>query len=253
LGDKARGTADAHGCPACPHPTIGPIIGGSASVNINGRPAGRLDDPGIHAACCGPNTWNVQMGSATVFINGKPAARINDSTKHCGGVGQIIEGSPDVIIGGAPSSGGGGSGGGGSGGAGSGGAGREEAGGRDGVAGGSARIDAGGGAAAATGGAGWSAEQLARQTGSVSAGSGPEQEPQFDDDLEEVTFRVLDPADERAVAAGVTVLVEFPDGTRRSLDTDDQGEVKIRHAKGAAFKLVEINARHLHSKDTQEG
>ncbi len=38
-------------------------------------PALRVTDTGIHAACCGPNTWTAQAGSSTVFINGKPAAR----------------------------------------------------------------------------------------------------------------------------------------------------------------------------------
>ena len=42
------------------------------NVNVNGRPAIRVDDPGIHTACCGGNTWNAQTGSKSVFINGKP-------------------------------------------------------------------------------------------------------------------------------------------------------------------------------------
>lgn len=52
-------------------------------------------------ACCGTNTWNAAQGSATVFINGKPAVRLGDQTKHCGGVGKMIEGSPNVVIGGS--------------------------------------------------------------------------------------------------------------------------------------------------------
>lgn len=104
LGDKAQGTSDAHGCPGCPHPVVGPAISGSPNVNTNGRPALRVDDQGIHAACCGPNMWQAAQGSATVFINGKPAVRMNDQTRHCGGSGKLIEGSDNVIIGGAPSS-----------------------------------------------------------------------------------------------------------------------------------------------------
>jgi len=76
------------------------MIAGSPNVNVNKRPAGRKDDPGIHAACCGPNTWNATGCSGTVNINGKGAHRMNDAQKHCGGSGKSIEGSPDVITGG---------------------------------------------------------------------------------------------------------------------------------------------------------
>ncbi len=55
---------------------------------------------GIHAACCGPNTWTATLGSATVLINNMPAHRMGDMDTHCGGVGTLIEGSPDVITGG---------------------------------------------------------------------------------------------------------------------------------------------------------
>lgn len=111
LGDKANVPADAHGCPACPHPATGPAIRGSPDVFVNGRPALRVDDVGIHAACCGTNMWQAQQGSATVFLNGKAAFRMNDVSRHCGGQGRLIEGSGNVIVG---DSGGGGSGGGGS-------------------------------------------------------------------------------------------------------------------------------------------
>ncbi|HZS38665.1 MAG TPA: hypothetical protein VFF06_17660 [Polyangia bacterium] len=102
LGDKANVTEDAHGCPGCPHPGLGPAIAGSADVFINGRPALRLDDVGLHAACCGLNQWSAARGSDSVFINGRPAHRIGDETRHCGGKGQLIEGSGDVIVGGSP-------------------------------------------------------------------------------------------------------------------------------------------------------
>ena len=100
LGDKSNVPADAHGCPACPHPAIGPAIEGSPDVNVNSRPAVRVGDHGIHAACCGPNMWEAQTGSMTVFINGKQAHRLGDMDRHCGGIGQMIEGSPNVIVGG---------------------------------------------------------------------------------------------------------------------------------------------------------
>src|SRR5882762_328504 len=98
LGDKAQVDQDAHGCPACPHPGVGPIVAASSNVLVNDRGAARQDDPGIHAACCGPNIFHVAKGSPTVYVNGKPFARMNDKTQHCGGSGPIIEGSPDVFI-----------------------------------------------------------------------------------------------------------------------------------------------------------
>jgi uncharacterized Zn-binding protein involved in type VI secretion len=101
LGDKSMAPIDAHGCPACPHPSAtGPAIVGSPDVFVNNRPALRKGDQGIHAVCCGPNTWEAVAGSATVQINGQPAHRMGDQDKHCGGMGTLIEGSPDVIVGG---------------------------------------------------------------------------------------------------------------------------------------------------------
>jgi uncharacterized Zn-binding protein involved in type VI secretion len=59
-----------------------------------------VGDKGIHAACCGPNMWTAVKGSGTVLINNKPAHRLGDKDQHCGGSGNLIEGSPDVIVGG---------------------------------------------------------------------------------------------------------------------------------------------------------
>jgi uncharacterized Zn-binding protein involved in type VI secretion len=67
---------------------------------VNGRPALRVGDKGIHAACCGPNMWTAAKGSGTVVINNLPAHRMGDDDTHCGGSGTLIEGSPDVIAGG---------------------------------------------------------------------------------------------------------------------------------------------------------
>lgn len=100
VSDLAKAQADAHGCPGCPHPVIGPAILGSPDVYVNGLPALRKDDNGIHMACCDGNTWNALTGSATVFINGKPAHRKGDMTKHCGGMGELTMGSPTVDVGG---------------------------------------------------------------------------------------------------------------------------------------------------------
>ncbi|MBC7976711.1 MAG: hypothetical protein H7138_17190 [Myxococcales bacterium] len=99
LGDKASVGLDAHGCPFCPHHAIGPAIQGSPDVHVNLRPALRVGDPGIHAACCGKNIWTASTGSLTVIINGRGAHRIGDETRHCGGIGALVEGSPNVIVG----------------------------------------------------------------------------------------------------------------------------------------------------------
>ncbi len=100
LGDKSNCPADAHGCPACPHPCVGPAIIGSPDVMVNGRPAIRVGDNGVHAACCGSNMWTAKMGSSTVKINNQDAHRQGDQDEHCGGMGQMIEGSTNVMTGG---------------------------------------------------------------------------------------------------------------------------------------------------------
>jgi uncharacterized Zn-binding protein involved in type VI secretion len=100
VGDKAFTPADAHGCPACPHLVTGPALLGSANVRVNSRPALREGDPGIHTACCGPNMWTAGQGSGTVRINSKPAHRLGDTVQACGGLGSLVEGSSDVLVGG---------------------------------------------------------------------------------------------------------------------------------------------------------
>jgi uncharacterized Zn-binding protein involved in type VI secretion len=85
LGDLSQVTEpDKHGCPACPHPAIGPAISASPDVMVNDRPGLRDGDPGIHAFCCGTNTWTAEGGSGTVFYNRKPAHRKEDNQIHCG-------------------------------------------------------------------------------------------------------------------------------------------------------------------------
>lgn len=100
LGDISQVSGDSHGCVACPHVCTGPAILGSPNVNVNKLPALRVDDKGLHMACCGTNTWTAQAGSSTVFINNKAAHRKGDADKHCGNVGKLITGSPNVIVGG---------------------------------------------------------------------------------------------------------------------------------------------------------
>ncbi len=104
IGDMAKGT-DAHGCKVCTHTVTGPAVQGSPDVIVNGKPAVRKGDGGIHGICCGSNTWYAAGGSTTVFINGKPAYRLKDKSVHCGGSGQQISASSDVIIGDSQSSG----------------------------------------------------------------------------------------------------------------------------------------------------
>ena len=91
VGDRARCPADSHGCHACPHNVIGPILTGSPNVTINGKPAARVGDTGVHATCCGSNTFKITEGDPNVLIDGRPAARLGDTTLHCGGFGKIVE------------------------------------------------------------------------------------------------------------------------------------------------------------------
>ncbi len=90
VGGLAKCPSDSHGCPACPHTTIGPIISGSPNVLINGKPAARVGDKGTHAACCGPNTFTITSGDSSVLINGRAAVIKGSFTQHCGGTGSII-------------------------------------------------------------------------------------------------------------------------------------------------------------------
>ena len=93
VGDQAKCDADSHGCPADPHTVVGPIVSGSPNVFVGGKPAARVGDVGVHAACCGPNRFEIVGGDGSVMINGRPAAKIGSETRHCGGTGSIITGS----------------------------------------------------------------------------------------------------------------------------------------------------------------
>ncbi len=100
VGDHAKIPNDSHGKPCCVHTCEGPAKQGSPTVYVNGRAALRIGDPGTHSSCCGPNTWNAKKGSSTVKMNGIPAHRVDDDTKHCGGTGTLIQGSPNCNVGG---------------------------------------------------------------------------------------------------------------------------------------------------------
>ena len=96
LSDIAMVQGDAHACYICPHVAQGPIINASNNVFINSLGACREGDPGIHAVCCGPNTYKTAAGSPNVKVNGKALVRMNDQTQHCGGNGKMTTGSPNV-------------------------------------------------------------------------------------------------------------------------------------------------------------
>ena len=66
LGDKAQVDADAHGCPACPHPGVGPIVAASADVFVNDRPAARKDGKEARALVGSPRKlmlWSMRPSS----------------------------------------------------------------------------------------------------------------------------------------------------------------------------------------------
>jgi uncharacterized Zn-binding protein involved in type VI secretion len=212
---------DAHGCPACPHPGIGPAIQGSPDVNVNGRPALRVDDPGMHAACCGTNTWTATVGSQTVFINGKGAHRMGDQNRHCGGMGQLVEGSPNVMVG-ESSSGGGGAGGsgnagaaGGGGGSGGGGSGGSGPGGGGGGSGGSGP-GGGGGGSSGSGASGNAA-------GGGSPGSPPEEHPVEPDQIE---VHLIDTSG-KPIQRQVRYELTLPDGSTLTGQSDATGVFKL--------------------------
>ena len=99
VGDNANCPSDSHGKDCCSHGVTGPAVSGSPDVSVNGKPVLRIGDPGVHSACCGPNTWNCAAGSATVIVNNIPVVRLGDATAPCGGGGNMVQGSPNVTIG----------------------------------------------------------------------------------------------------------------------------------------------------------
>jgi uncharacterized Zn-binding protein involved in type VI secretion len=100
VSDIARCPSCSHGCLSCSHDVQGPCTAGSDNVRVNGFPAARETDPGVHSSCCDANTWIAKGASTTVIINGLGAHRVDDETTHCGGVGTMTTGSPNVIVGG---------------------------------------------------------------------------------------------------------------------------------------------------------
>lgn len=84
---------------ACHFPPT-PSIEASPDVNIEGIPAVRQGDayaPHACPTCPAPShPRSLSGGSGTVFINGRPAGRVGDAIS-CGGVAE--EGSSTVFIG----------------------------------------------------------------------------------------------------------------------------------------------------------
>ncbi len=98
MGKLAAIVTSNHICPmttgGTPH-VGGPILGpGAAGVTIDGQPAAIVGDI---CTCCGPPDSVVQ-GAEGVLINGVPLAVQGSLTAHGG---QIVEGSPGVIVGAA--------------------------------------------------------------------------------------------------------------------------------------------------------
>ncbi len=92
MGKPAARSLDLHICPI----HVGGIIAlkpGIPKVMIKGQPAVSSGDM---CTCPGPPN-PILLGSTSVFIEGKPAARMGDATLH-GGI--ISSGCPQVLIGG---------------------------------------------------------------------------------------------------------------------------------------------------------
>lgn len=98
VGSIAYCPADSHPDALGTVPVSGPILTGSETVLVNGRPAARKGDTGIHATCSGDNTFEIVEGDANVLIDGRPAARFGDRTRHCGGEGQIVKNRPALPL-----------------------------------------------------------------------------------------------------------------------------------------------------------
>ncbi len=73
-----------------------PLVSGSPSVFINGRPAGRINDQYQSHGCIAHASHqdHIAGGSSTVFANGKSLGRVGDSVSIGGSVSQ---GSPNVF------------------------------------------------------------------------------------------------------------------------------------------------------------
>lgn len=185
---------------------------GSPTVNVNGRPALRVEDKGVHAACCGPNMWTAQKGAPSVFINGKAAFRLNDMSKHCGGVGQLVQGSSDVIVGDS-----GGGGGGGGAGAGGGSSGSSGTGGTSGSSGTSSDSASSG-----------SSTSAASRTNTKTAAAQSKTEPASDPDATRTDQIEIQLVSSNGNGRGnVRYELTLPDGTKQTGTSDAAGWIRV--------------------------
>lgn len=99
VGDSSASAGDRHSCPSCPHEVAGPAVVGSGNVLVNNLPALRVGDTGEHASCCGENEWRAVQGAPGVLVNNLRFHRRGDGVLHCGGKGELISGSANVLVG----------------------------------------------------------------------------------------------------------------------------------------------------------
>ncbi|HET9991800.1 MAG TPA: carboxypeptidase regulatory-like domain-containing protein [Kofleriaceae bacterium] len=205
---------------------------------VNQRPALRVDDPGVHAACCGPNTWTAMHGAETVFYNNKAAFRIGDPSKHCGGMGKLVEGSSNVIVGSAGGSGGGGgrggrwsSDGGGSGGGGGTGGGGSSGGGSS---GGGGKSNAGASGAGTTSGA-TSAAITASEKRAAALAAAANAPPPPPDQLDVQLVNVVG-----TPQTGIEVEVTLASGEKRAGHTGADGHFRVDNIPGGGTAHVDV-------------
>jgi uncharacterized Zn-binding protein involved in type VI secretion len=83
----------------CDHHNKSTSLTGSANVLINNRSALRIGDRGRPMDCGNTSHWRASEGANRVLINGRAAHRSGDETRHCCGLGYLIDGSLNVLIG----------------------------------------------------------------------------------------------------------------------------------------------------------
>lgn len=194
---------------------MGPAIIGSPDVWTNSRPSLRVDDIGVHAACCNTNLWKATKGAQTVFINNKPAHRMHDAQRHCGGDGKLIEGSPNVMVEDATGGGGGG------------GATGANAAGRAGSGGGAASASTSAATAGGTSAAGDDANAAPSggDTSEASAREPASSEPDVPIEPDELEVRVV--RSTGAAADGIRYELTMPSGEVVSGSADVNGVIKL--------------------------
>lgn len=93
--------SDQSACAACG--IVGSAVAASGNVQTNALGALRMGDTGLYACCCtkkSPVEWIATAGAATVLINNEPAVAITYRTTAPTGVGALLVGSGNVLVGG---------------------------------------------------------------------------------------------------------------------------------------------------------